>query len=141
MGGRRIDVEGRDPQWANGRARYRLDAQLCAILDAEIAKTKTSGPMVELSRPQALRVLVTRAACCKCDAERRELEPVAVSAVEAKRRWNVDADAFVTGVVATEGPKLEEKGVRARLRPHQILRTLLMRAARCRCHEGGPRAV
>lgn len=126
-------MDGQDPQPARGRVRYRLDAQSRAVLDAEIAKMTTSGLMVALTRPQMLHVLVARAATCKCDAEQRELPSIAVPPVESTRRWSVDGDAFVRAVVQTEAQKIADEQLQAYLSPHQALRALLMRAARCRC--------
>lgn len=126
-------MEEAQPQHADGRVRYRLDAQSRAVLDSEIAKLTTNGPMVALTRPQMLHVLVAQAACCKCDAEKRELPGIVVSPTDGNRRWAIEADSFVRAVVQTERQKLADDGQYASLNAHQVLRMLLMRAARCRC--------
>lgn len=126
-------MEEHEVQRSSGRARYRLDAQSLSVLDAEIAKLTVDDLMVPLTRPQALRALVVRAVLCKCDAQKRKLSPIAVSSSEANRRRCVEADGFVRAVLQTEGLKLADGGQYVSLNAHQVLRMLLMRAARCRC--------
>jgi hypothetical protein len=130
---RRPEVEvARDEQHPRRRVRYRLDAQSEAVLEAEIAKLTTSGLMVALTRRQMLDVLVARATCCKCGAEERELPVIAHHTAEPTRRRFIDANAFVEAVVRTEARKLADER-RTSLNQHQVLRVLVMRAARCRC--------
>lgn len=127
-------MENQEAQQANDRVRYRLDAQSLGVIDAEIAKLNANGPTVALTRRQMLRLLVARAACCRCDAEKRELPELARSTGELKRRWFINGDAFVRAVVQSEAQKIaDDERWKVWLSPHQLLRMLLMRAARCRC--------
>jgi hypothetical protein len=123
---------------SRGRTRFRIDDQVVAILDAEIGKMTKGGVMVPMHRRQMLRVMVARAARCKCGAQERELEGMDWTPTAMRKRRLIDADDLVAATVSVEMRKLAEDDDRLRVsfNRHQVLRVLLMRAARCTCPAG-----
>jgi hypothetical protein len=122
------------------RIRHWLDAQSNQVLQAEIAKLTSTGLMVTLRPHQMLHLFVSRARQCQCGAEERELPALAPSttgATDAARR-SVEVDAYVRASLVAEAQRLADAGG-PHLNQHQVLRVMLMRAARCRC--GAPYPV
>jgi hypothetical protein len=80
-----------------------------------------------------LHLLVSRARQCQCGPEQRELGALAPGAADAPRR-SVEVDAYVRASLVPEARRIADAGG-PHLNQHQVLRVMLMRAARCRCGE------
>jgi hypothetical protein len=72
-----------------------------------------------------------------CGADERELPALAAGAADSRRRW-VYADVDVRASLVAEARKIADAGW-PHLNQQQVLRVMLMRAARCRC--GAPQAA
>lgn len=115
---------------SRARAKFPLDPQCLAILDAEIVKQATTGHMLALSQRQVLPLLLKRGYACTCGADARPLPTLTVPP-DAQARV-VDIDRLSRSVLTAAIDKVGE-AKQVRLHRYQILRLLLLRAARCTC--------
>ena len=115
-----------------------VDADVSAILDAEIEKQAEGhgGPMpgVRFTRNQMLRALLVRAVRCKCGARADGIwRPAPPDDAAPPRRRVVEVDDFVTAILDTQIWRYRDEGATVLVRRPQMLRFLVLRAARCTC--------
>jgi hypothetical protein len=127
------DLKEALPETKTPRFRFRVDPFVVAVLDREREKLERSGIMVPLTRSQILRALVARGKICRCAAETRELPRIETAASTAPAPGMLEGDDFTGSMVQFERQRLVTEGVKTRLSRQQVLRMLVMRAARCTC--------